>query len=361
MRKLILAQKKRVDVIFTGLVRTPEKFKKSILDLVKMREEGLVNQIIFSTWDYELERYPVIFEYLKRNSVIILANKEPEDRGEGNIWCQMKSLEIGLSKVDSDRFVLKNRTDIYINPEFLRKLFKEKETLLKITTPLPKGNIFKNKVWIHYYELKTPFHMGEEAFFGHKHDISLLVNYDKSYDEKYKVGNAVSHIRRFIHPFLKDYPVLHSYLKTYSKDSLLKTLALKFSKYIFNVRALKISRRISAKNKLSNLEKKLKDEKFLDILAAYYSILNSHFYIDGSSFPDLIVNVESRPESKPGIRLDPNDFVKNIHTSTHLTRLGQIYVHDEEFLQNICNKKLKEDGFSDGLINAIDRFNQQIL
>src|SRR3989338_10094302 len=224
MGKLTSVPKKGIDVIFTGLVRTPEKFKKSITDLVQIRKDGLINQIIFSTWDYELDKYPQIFEFLRKNNVTVLANKEPEDRGLGNIWCQMKSLDIALTKVEDDRFVLKNRTDIYINPEFLRKIFKEKEKILRITCALSKGNIFKYKVWVHYYELKTPFHMGEEAFFGHKHDIKLLVNYDASYDKKYKIGNAVSHIRRFIHPFLNQYPILYEYLKTYSKDSLLKTL-----------------------------------------------------------------------------------------------------------------------------------------
>ena len=349
-------EKKAVDVVFTGLARVPERFKESIKDLVQMRKEGLVNQIIFSTWDYEVEKHKELMDFLKKNDVIIIGSVEPQDRGEGNIWCQMKSLDVGLDKVDTDRFVLKNRSDIYINPEFLRKLFIEKEDLLKITHNLPKGNIFKYKIWVHYYELKTPFHMGEECLFGHKHDIKLMVNYEKLYDEL-KVGNAISHIRRFIHPFLKDYPMLNSYLKSYSKDTLFKTLAIKFSKKVFEVRGFKIARKISAKNKLTSLQKKLKDDGFVDILALYYSILYTHFYIDGNSFTNQIVNVADRPESTPGVELDPFEFSKNLDIITHPTRPGQIYVYDMKLLNNIYNKKLNKDPISEKLMNSIERIN----
>ncbi len=350
-------RQKAVDVIFTGLVRMPEKFQQSIKDLVQLRKEGLVDQIIFSTWDYEIPKNPEIFSFLEKNKVLVLGNQEPKDRGFGNIWCQMKSLEEALKKVSPEKFILKNRTDVYLNLDFLRKLIGEKDILLKITNNLPKGNIFKNKMWIHYYELKTPFHMGEECLLGHHHDMSLMVNYDDSYDKNYKIGDALSHIRRFINPFIKDYPVLHEYLKTYSKDSLLKTLAIKFSHKVFDMRGSKIARKISSQNKFSVLDKKLKDENFIDILAAYYSILYSHFYINGNSFPDQIV---SKVWNSPGKKLYSDEFSRNLKEEmSHSAQPGQIYVYDMDLLDNIYNKKLKKDNISERLMNAIDRFNSQ--
>ena len=349
---------KAIDVIFTGLVRTPEMFKKSINDLLQLRKEGLINQIIFSTWDYEIPKNPEIFSFLQKNKVIVIGSQEPKDRGTGNIWCQMKSLEEALKKIDADRFILKNRTDVYINLNFLRKLIKEKEKLLKIKKDLPKGNIFKYKIWIHYYELKTPFHMGEECLFAYYDDMKKMINYDSSYDNNYKIGSALSHIRRFIHPFIHDYPILQEYLKSYSKDSLLKTLAIKFSHNIFDMRGSKMARRISSKNKFSTLDKKLKDSNFLNILAAYYSILYSHFYVNGNSFPDQVV---SKVWNSPGIKLDPLDFTKNLtNEMSHPAQPGQIYVYDMELLENIAEKNLKVDAVSQRLMAAIDRFNNNL-
>lgn len=348
---------KAVDIIFTGLIRTQDKFKDSIKDLVQLHKEGLVNQIIFSTWDYEVDKYPRMREFLADNKINLIENIEPYKRGIGNIWCQMKSLDAALKEIDSTSFVLKTRCDLYINPNFLRKLFLEKEKLLKIKKDLPKGNIFKYKIWIHYYELKTPFHMGEECLLAHHHDMDLMVNYESSYDENYKIGDALSHIRRFIHPFIQDYPILKEYLKTYSKDSFLKTLAIKFSHKVFDLRGLKIARKISSKNKFSVLEKKLSSVKFIDILAAYYSILYSHFYVDGNSFPDQVV---SKVWNSPGKKLDQYEFTKNLREEmSHPAQPGQIYVYDMELLNNICNKKLKKDPISERLMVAIDKFNSQ--
>ena len=230
MRKNDNKTKKSVDILFTGLVRMPEMFKKSILDLLAMRKEGLVNKILFSTWLGEVEKYPDIHKFLDKHDIRIIRSKEPSPRGTKNsptIWCQMKALEIGLKNIEKNRFALKTRTDVYINPLFLRKLFKEKESLLKITKDLPKGNLFRYKVWIFYYEIKTPFHMGEECFFGDRDDLKNLVNYESSYDIDYKIGGGISHIRRYINPFLRDYPIFFEYLKKYNKDTLSKSIVEK--------------------------------------------------------------------------------------------------------------------------------------
>ena len=42
------AIEKKVDIIFTGLIRNPELIEKSITDFASLRKKGLVNRIIFS-------------------------------------------------------------------------------------------------------------------------------------------------------------------------------------------------------------------------------------------------------------------------------------------------------------------------
>ena len=166
----------KIDVVFCGLIREKERFKNSINDLVLLRKQGFVNQIILSTWDYEVKNNPEIVSFLKDNGAIILPNKEPKFRGFGNINCQMKTLEEGLKKVKSP-FVLKTRADIYIDPSFLEHLFKNKEKLLKIKLNLPNGNIFQYKFWIPYFEITKPFYLSDEAYFGYYKDHKLLINY----------------------------------------------------------------------------------------------------------------------------------------------------------------------------------------
>jgi len=348
-------KKQMVDVLFCGLLRKPEMFRKSILDLVNLRKLGLVNQIIFSTWIGEMEKNLEMLKFLKKNNVRIIESEEPKVQGSGHIWCQMKALDIGLQRVGEDRFVLKSRTDVYINPLFLKKLFSEKETLLKIKKDLPKGNVFNYKIWIHYYEMRTPFHMGEECFFAHNHDAKLLVNYNTFYDEQH-VGHAISHIRRFANPFLEDYSCIKDYLKGHAKNSLLKDLAIRFSKKFFEIRDFKISRKISEKNKFKNIKNSLEKDIFVNCLAAYYSILYSHFYIDNRSFKDQVI---FREASESKVRFYPTSIEKNlIKEKANLKYSGQIYIYDEELLKNIINKNLEDTSFSRKLIKAINKFNE---
>ncbi len=369
--------RKPVNVLFTGLIREPELFKQSIIDLIGLRKEGLVDKIYLSTWIGEVEKYPKIHKFLTKNKVKIIRSTEPNPRGtlrSPTIWCQMKALEAGLSHVEKDKFVLKTRTDVYIDPRFLRKLFKEKENLLKITKSLPKGNIFRYKIWIFYYELKTPFHMGEECFFGQRNDLKNLINYEESYDTNYKIGGGISHIRRYIHPFLKMYPIFEVYLRKYAKDEFFKSLIEKekiffksqlYAKYFPHrfglrgfLREFGFLRRLNKSNKLKTLAKKLEGEEFLDILVAYYSILYSHFYVDNVSFKD---QVKFYGKKSANVDVDPTDLDKNFSKEKIFASQagGQIFAYDMEFLENICNKKIKKSPLSERLMQAIDRFNQQ--
>ena len=369
--------KKPVDILFTGLIRNPEMFEQTLTDLENLRKEGLVDKIFLSTWLGEVEKYPAIQELLNKHNIKIIRSEEPKPRGtlrSPTIWCQMKALEAGLSHIKKDKFVLKTRTDVYINPKFLRKLFTEKENLLKITKSLPKGNIFRYKIWIFYYEIKTPFHMGEECFFGQRGDLKNLINYDESYDTNYKIGGGISHIRRYVHPFLKTYPIFETYLKYYARDEFLKSLIEKekvffksqlYAKYFPHrfglrgfLREFSFLRKLNKSNKLKTLSRKLEEEEFLDILATYYSILYSHFYVDNVSFKD---QVKFYGKKSANVDVDPTDLDKNFSKEKIFASQagGQIFAYDMEFLDNICNKKIIKSQLSDRLMRAIDRFNQQ--
>lgn len=346
-----------VDVIFTGLIREYDLLRKSISEMVLLRDEGLINKIIISTWTGEPQKHPEILLFLKSNKIIILESKEPKDFGDGNIWCQMKSLEEGLGKSDPNRFILKTRTDVRINPFFLRKLFSSKEKLLKITKNLPKGNIFKYKVWVPWFELTKPFFMGDECFFGHYHDLKLFINYDYSYDKKHEINPDKSHVRRFIHPFLKDYPILYDSLEKYSKERYFKNTLKKLSHDLYvELTKLTFLRKISENNRFNILNKRLNDPRFIELLATYYSILYSHFYIDSWSFPQQVV---FREHSEPLFKSNGEDLEKNF-TKERVRILygGQIYVYDMNFINSFCEKRLNKTPLTIKFMNSVDKFNK---
>ena len=81
---------KPINVIFTGLVRTPERFVKSIEDFASLRSEGLINDIVFATWIGEIEKYKGLRKALKDHGLHLIEAEQPP-RAIGYVWHQMKS------------------------------------------------------------------------------------------------------------------------------------------------------------------------------------------------------------------------------------------------------------------------------
>jgi hypothetical protein len=319
---------KPVDVVFCGLVREMDSFKKTLNDLQLLRKKGLVDKIIVSTWIGEIQKTPELSSFLKNKKVLLVESEEPADRGDGNVWCQMKSLQEGLNKISPNKFVLKTRTDVYINPDFLEKLFSEKEKILRISYYLLKGDIFKYKVWAPWFEITKPFFMGDECFFGYKDDLNLLVNYDCSFDTENYLGPDTTHIRRFVYPFLKNYPVFNQYINKYGNERFLKNFLMKksYNLYDFLTRFM-LLRNLSEINRFNILRKRLRDYDFLKCLATYYLILYSHFYIDSYSFPNQIL---FKGNPKPILESNPFDLEDNFTKKRVLGGVygGQIYIYD---------------------------------
>ena len=46
-----------INIIFTGLISTENRFKKSINEFILLRNKNKVGQIILSTWIGELDKY----------------------------------------------------------------------------------------------------------------------------------------------------------------------------------------------------------------------------------------------------------------------------------------------------------------
>ena len=345
---------KPVDVVFCGLIRELDSFKKTIEDLTSLRKKWLVAKIILSTWKGEVQKTPDLSSFLKSKKVLVVESEEPIDRGDGNVWCQMKSLEAGLNKVSKDKFVLKTRTDVYIEPKFLEKLFSEKEKILEILYSLPKGNIFKYKIWAPWFEMTKPFFMGDECFFGYREDLVLLVNYDFSFDKENYLGPDTTHIRRFVYPFLKNYPVFNQYIEKYGNERFLKNFLMKkaYNLYDFLTHFM-ILRNLSEVNRFNILKKRLKDDNFLRCLAAYYMILYSHFYIDSSSFPNQIL-FKGKP--KPILESNSSDLEDNFARKRVLGGEygGQIYIYDMNFLKSLFKRKMNPTPLFEKLSKIID-------
>ena len=353
---------KKIAVVFCGLIRAPDLFRKSIEEMVEFRENNIINKIIFSTWDYEIDKYPEMRKFFVDNKINLIESKEPEERGIGNIWCQMKSLDVALKEIDSNSFVLKTRPDLLIERDFLDNLFNNKNNLLKIKNGLPRDNVFKYKVWIPYFEITSPFHIADECFFGYHKDISLLVNFN-NYFEEYGLRAGIVHIQRYIHPFIFKYPEIKNFFLGNSDVGFPKDLSYsyKMMKKIFqkNNLTLRMFDSVVVNNRFRILRRRFKEQGYIEILALYYAILHTHFYVNNQGIDNDINNQTLfNRNSAPKVLTDDPEIMKNFSKDRIWVKTkGQIYSGDEEFLKNIFEKRMQQNNkTADRLLEAINKF-----
>ncbi len=97
-------------VVINGLIRQPEHFAAYLQGILRLARPDL--RIVFSSWTGELARYPQIAELLVQLSAEIAEQAQPDLRLPGHMLHQTMTLELGLSLLDDDVFVLKTRPDI---------------------------------------------------------------------------------------------------------------------------------------------------------------------------------------------------------------------------------------------------------
>jgi hypothetical protein len=295
------------NIIFTGLIRTEDRFKKSISDFIELRKDNLVNQIIFSTWIGQLDKYDTLREFLEENKIQIVESNSPSIC-KGSFLQQSKSLHCGLDAIkDKSLMIFKTRTDLYIQKKALIDIFKMDLNLDKNIS-----FVFEKKIWLPWFEITKPFYLADECFLAAYNDAKKLVNYNMIYDSYYDIDSGLSHIRRFIDPFRASFPIFNTYLQylaTTAHGTNLRFEVLKEFK---------------------------KNEDYLNFLFLYYYVVKNYFYI---GFDDGKNYITFRQWSDINIKL-PNSLEESFSQKYTLNKdLGHIYSNSHKWIDNI----LKQD------------------
>ncbi|MBT3883741.1 MAG: hypothetical protein HOF70_03090, partial [Rhodospirillaceae bacterium] len=181
----------------------------------------------------------------------------------GNMLSQMMSLQVGLRRVPEGNRVLKTRTDVFIEPDAFAHVLAQDCSLKFPENFARAAHIFENKVWVWGAEATSPFYIHDLFFFGHKRDMAKLVNMDIRYDVMYQMSKERIHIRRFLHPFLYEFPIFERFLN------------------IENV--LGATHDFPNEYRYSVLRQLLQNDTYVRILALYYQILSLYFSNDWGS------------------------------------------------------------------------------
>lgn len=241
-----------VYLLIHGQIRVPQIYVKNINLFNKLLNEKIIKKVIVSTWIGEHS-----IEFKKHCNFTYIELPKLKDDGHGNWIAQMtnyhhayKYIE-GICENKDNTFILKGRPDAFMSENFLKKVISKE---LK-----SKGNIFRNKIWIPWAEMIKPMYFSDELFFGHIEDMQKMYNFNDFYKHD-KIGQGVTHIRRFIDPFLEEYPIFKEFLE--NKNNL--------NVYILVVNDLE---------KIKTLTKEAYSY-FVRLVKTYYEVLDKYFDID---------------------------------------------------------------------------------
>jgi len=289
-------------VVLTGQLRDPERLLASVRDWRRMGAEGLIDRIIVVTWREEADESPELCDQLQGLGAELIALPTPPIRGIGHVWPQTLALVRGLDALANENgWVLKTRADLSIDAGLLRSLLTSPGYL----DPAPMASPFSARIWAPWFELTKPFYVADECFLGRAGDLRQLCNFDESYSLLWDIGCGVTHIRRFIHPFRAVTSLFEPFLERFTEAG-----------HFRNDRGLTLNRLLG-------------DDDFLTVLAAYYSVLATHFRI---ASPDGAVSFRawSSGVTQPEIGPMSDAFASRYDV---MSGGGHIFAHSETWLR----------------------------
>ncbi|ETX12709.1 hypothetical protein MUS1_03065 [Marinomonas ushuaiensis DSM 15871] len=197
----------KISVLITGEIKSSNAFLRSIQEFVALKNEGVVGEIILSTWKGELDKQSEeLIEQVNENLIVV--TPKPPKVNSGSIFYQMKSFHCALNKVtNKNNFIFKSRPDLFIAKEDLKRIFGKDYKINSARSP------FKSKIWIPWFEISKPFYLADECFFCSYLDALKLYNYNTIYDNYYEIDAGISHIRRFYNPFIECYPEFEKFFQ----------------------------------------------------------------------------------------------------------------------------------------------------
>ena len=309
------------NVLLTGQIKNYKYFKHNIKVFSKIKKNKEIDQLIFSTWENEIDKFKNLRKLLIEADFKIIESKLFNIKIKTSYNYQTITLNNGLEKIkNNELMIFKSRPDLVIKSENLLKISNLDYQIIE-----EKNNIFEKKIWVHWFEITKPFYICDECFYASYNDIKKLCRIDNEYEKKYLMDHGKTHIIRFINPFLKDYPSLINYLKY-----------LSISGYETNMR-FKI------------LEKLKSNKVYLEFIYLYYFFIYTYFIVGLEDNKNNYIYF--RKWSNCNIKLN-NNLLLNFNEKYSWDRyLGQINSY-----KNIDNLSLiKKDKFKNALNNSFSR------
>lgn len=319
--------------VISGKIRDPIALCDNIGLLGELKQEGVLENIILSTWENDLFLYSDVLSLIKKYNIIILENKEHESTSglklKGNYLKQYITTYSGIKLVPDDSFVLKLRTDKCAYVDGFRK--ENIHNLLK-TNPnkfinLDKAYGLNYKIGLskfptaisHY--VPSVFYWDDKYYFGQKEDLLKILNFNFLNLNSY---NLIPEQSLWLNYFISYHPELMYFFEACNQQEILNKLYYNMDNWS------------GKNNNIKNCNNFIKNER----LIIYTYLLEIHLLNKiGFCFHDAnIFNIKVLPSYITDFKFDPKNNLKYINEYFSNIKLVSL---DIKRIQNFFFDKFK--------------------
>lgn len=165
-------------VVICGLIRDEAHFAAKLETLRAWKAEGVIEDIVLSTWVGEVERSPSASRARDAGEIILVESNPPLLKTVGHSLHQARSLYYGLQAVPDGAMVLKDRPDLSEINEIMRNVIEEVDLTLAPSAEWP--DVFESKIVVSAFSIDSPFYINDIHFFGRREDLLKLASFDLS-------------------------------------------------------------------------------------------------------------------------------------------------------------------------------------
>jgi hypothetical protein len=166
----------KVSVICTGQLRDPFEFGIIISRLMQFKEQGLIDQLILSSWKNDLIASSEVLTALRQAGFQVVLSDVPTTAGPGFCWGQKRQLAAGLQHVEPGSVVAKVRTDKCAH--LIERIVRHANQRRKTIRNEPEAGSFKRRVSVTNVVANWALSHSDFTFVGLREDLLRMTTCD---------------------------------------------------------------------------------------------------------------------------------------------------------------------------------------
>lgn len=214
-------------VLITGAIRDETFLLNRLNFFSELKKLGHLEQIVFSTWKGEIEKFPSIRTVIKNFELILVESDTPDVFCLGHYIHQMVALKNGLETCPDNQFILRTRTDkCGLESGFIEEqvaVFLRNRDYVRACHD--EFGIFDYKIGTFGYHTSVAnnapilFFWNDRTYFGIKEDLQKFLNLNIL---AFGYQNLVPEQALFSAPFLHTWPVISFFFEGVSQKETLE-------------------------------------------------------------------------------------------------------------------------------------------